>query len=124
MTARAGFSVETILVEGRRYTDSDALKAIMNLDKGEPLLAFNIKAARNMIAKLSWVKSVHVERRLPNTIYVQIKERKPFALWQREKRLSLIDKDGFVLTEHNLNPFRDLVIIVGKGAEKLSLIHI
>ena len=28
MTARAGFSVETILVEGRRYTDSDALKAI------------------------------------------------------------------------------------------------
>jgi cell division protein FtsQ len=112
-TANAGFAVQDILVEGRHYTDIDAIRAIISSNKGDPLFAFKPDDAQSQLQKLSWVKSVQVERRFPDTIYVNIHERKPMALWQRNKRLSLIDEEGVVLTEHKLERFQDYVIVIG-----------
>ncbi len=113
LTADAGFSVRNILVEGRVNTDPDILKAIINLEKGDPLFSFSPDAAQQMIQKISWVKNVHVERRLPDTVYVQIEERRPLALWQREGKLHLIDEEGIVLSEQDLTPFKNLIVLVG-----------
>lgn len=114
IAADTGFKVENILVEDRRFTDVDALMAIINIEKGDSLFSFKPDSARDMIQKLSWVKSAQVERRLPDTIYIGLTERVPMALWQRHKRLSLIDTDGVILTDHKLERFKDLVIVVGK----------
>lgn len=113
ITKGVGFEVANILVEGRNYTDVDTLKAIININKGDPLLAFKPELAQEMIEKLSWVKSAEVERRFPDTIYVGLIERTPMALWQRNKRLSLIDTEGAVLTDDKLDRFKNLVIVVG-----------
>lgn len=115
-TADWGFAVNNIMVDGRHYTDINTLKAMMNVEKGDPIFAFHPDEAKGMIEKLSWVKSAHIERRLPDTIYVRLEERKPLALWQRNKRLSLIDAEGKVLTEQNLDEFRNLLIVVGDGS--------
>ena len=127
-TASAGFSVKNLMVEGREYTDYDAILAIANIQKGDPLFSFNARAAKDMLEKLSWVKEAHVERRMPDTIYIEVVEREPFALWQNNKRLSLIDDEGVFLTNHKLNRFKDLLIVVGKEApqecgEFLSLLN-
>lgn len=113
VTANAGFEVENILVEGRRYTEADTLKAILNVEKGYPIFGFNPAHAQEMIAKISWVKDVQVERRFPDTIYIGIKERTPMALWQRDKRLSLIDTEGVVLTDHKIDRFKNYIVVVG-----------
>jgi len=115
-TADAGFVVENLLVEGRHYTDSDAVMAIANVGKGDPLFSFDTKAAKDMLEKLSWVKAAKVSRRLPDTIYIQLTEREPFALWQHQGRVRLIDDEGVILTDHDLSRFRDLLIVVGKDA--------
>lgn len=115
-TARWGFSVRNILVDGRVHTDAETLKAMINMKAGDPLFAFNPIEAKTVIEKLSWVKRAHVERRLPDTIYIKLEERTPLALWQRNKRLSLIDAEGVVLAEHNLAPWKDLMIVVGDDA--------
>ncbi len=127
-TADAGFKVKNILVEGRHYTDVDALKAIINMRAGDPIFAFKPDEAHDLIAKLSWVKDVKVERRLPDTIFVGIKERTPMALWQHNKRVSLIDTDGVFLTDHKLERFKDYIILVGaevpeKAPEFLRLLR-
>ncbi len=113
VTANAGFEVENILVEGRHYTEADTLKAILNIEKGYPIFGFDPVQAQKMISKISWVKDVQVERRFPDTIYVDIKERVPMALWQRDKRLSLIDTEGVVLTDHKINRFKNYIVVVG-----------
>ena len=41
-----------------------------------------------------WVKDARVSRRLPDTLVIDIVERKPAALWQNEGRLALIDCRG------------------------------
>jgi cell division protein FtsQ len=112
-SANKGFKVANIFVEGREYTDVDALKAIVNINKGDPLFLFQPAPARAMLEKLSWVKTVQVERRLPDTIFIKLEERIPMALWQRNKRLSLIDTEGAVLTDNKLSRFKDLVVAVG-----------
>ena len=113
ITADAGFQVKDILVEGRRYTDAEALKAIINTEKGDPIFGFNPSDAQKMISRISWVRSVQVERRFPGTIYVKLQERTPMALWQRDKRLSLIDTEGEVLTDHKIDRFKDYIVVVG-----------
>lgn len=115
-TAGWGFAVRNVLVDGRHYTDADALKAMIGMEKGDPILAFHPAEAKAMIEKLSWVKKAHIERRLPDTIYIRLEERKPLALWQRNQKLALIDDEGVILTDQNLDHFRHLMIVVGDEA--------
>lgn len=117
-TADAGFVVRNILVDGRHYTDVTTLRAMLNVDKGDPIFFLRPDEAQSMLEKMSWVKTAHVERRLPDTIYIKLTERTPLALWQRNKRLSLIDAEGMILTDQNLGEFRNLMIVVGDDAPK------
>ena len=75
-------------------------------------------AAKGRLERLPWVKSATVERSLPDTLRVQVEERKAFALWQHGKRLALIDRDGTVIVKDNLSRFADRPLLVGEGAEK------
>lgn len=115
-TADAGFTVQNILVEGRQYTDPAVLMAIVNLQKGDPLFSFNPQDAQGLIAQIGWVDKVQVERRLPDTIYIGLTERKPMALWQTDKRLKLLDRHGQVIVTGNLQRFADLVMLSGADA--------
>ncbi len=92
--------------------------AILNIQKNDPLFQFDLNEKQKRIEQLSWVKTVRVERRLPDTIYIALEERVPMALWQRKKRLTLIDDLGEVVTDHKLNRFKDFIIVVGSDAPK------
>ncbi len=115
-TAANGFVVENILVEGRSYTDPDAIMAILNIKKGDPVFSFEPQPAQDMLNKLSWVKEARVQRRLPDTIYVGLVERKPMALWQYKGKVKVIDEEGETLTSDKLARFKDLLIVTGEDA--------
>ncbi len=120
VTADAGFKVQNILVSGRHYTDVDALAAIIDVEKGDSIFGFNPDKTQEAISQIAWVKNVQVERRFPDTIYVGIKERTPMALWQRNKRVSLIDTEGVVLTDHKIDRFKDYIVVVGDEVPKYA----
>lgn len=115
-SANVGMRLDNLLVEGREHTNPDALKAIINIQKGDPLFALNPQEAKDMIERLSWVREAQVQRRLPDTIYIHLTERTPMALWQHDKELKLIDVDGHVITESNLKPFKNLIVLTGAQA--------
>ncbi len=117
-TRNAGFKVENILVEGRKYSDPEILLSVVNVIKGDPILSLNPEEAKKQIERISWVKSARVERRLPDTIYIELQEYRPLALWRNDNTLSVIASDGVILTQSNLVQFKDLLMIVGKGAPK------
>ncbi len=115
-TANWGFAVQNILVDGRVETDLDTFRAMMAVDRGDAILGVNPSDIKASLEKLSWIKKASVERRLPDTLYVKIEERKPIALWQKNKKLVLIDGDGVVLTDQNLARWKNLLIVVGDDA--------
>ncbi len=113
-----GLSVEDVRLEGRRHSSKAQVIKALGLRRGDPILMFDLAAARQRLLDLPWVRDASVNRRLPNMIQVSIKERRPMALWQRKGRLVLVDTYGVVITKYKLGQFRDLIIIVGKDAPR------
>ena len=117
LAGSAGFRLENLLVDGREYTNAAAIKAIINMEKGDPLFSFKPQEAQDMLSRLTWVQDVYIHRRLPDTIYISLQERTPLAIWQHDnKSLSIIDTRGAVLTPESLQPFQDLIILTGEDA--------
>lgn len=117
-TAEAGLSVNDVLVKGRKETDPAAVLAALGVDTGSPMLTFDPHAAQAALQALPWVAAATVERRLPGTIFVQLVERTPMAIWQNEQKLYLVDADGVVLTDQHLERWPDLPMLVGAEAPK------
>ncbi len=115
-SADSGFRVHNLVIEGRTNLDKAALKTAVAVQPGDSIFATNIGDIETRLEQISWVDDALVERRLPDTIYIAIKERTPLALWQRQGKLALVDAQGVVLTDTNLDQFRSLPIIVGEEA--------
>lgn len=115
-TNEMGFSVANIMVEGRKNTDAAVLLGLINVQEGDPLFAFNPVQAKELIEQITWVGDVRIERRFPDTIYIDLQERLPLALYHDGKKVVLLDQDGEAITDHDLSRFKDLVMVSGKGA--------
>ncbi len=116
-TASMGFEVRDVMVSGRQQTNRDSLIAALDLERGAPILAFNIDEAKSRIDELPWVRSSTIERMLPDTVLVSIVEREPLVLWQMNGKLRLIDAEGVVILEDGLENYADLLVVVGDGAQ-------
>ena len=115
-TAWLGLAVADVRVEGREATDRDTILAALGAAPGTPILAVSPSRAKEQIEKLPWVHSAVVERRLPDTIYIRLVERKPLALWQHGSKLDLIDREGAVIAVTHLDRFAKLPMVVGEHA--------
>ncbi len=115
-----GLAVQEIRVEGREYTPREALLAAVGIVPGEPILDFDPQAAKARLEEVAWVASAHVERRLPGTILVRIEERRAFAIWQRDGRFFVIDREGRVMATERIDAFGPLPLVVGAGAERAA----
>jgi len=83
---RAGLAVDHIFVEGRKETSRGQLLQAIGVARGDPILTLDTQAIRNRLIRLGWIADATIERRLPDTIYVRLRERRPMAIWQREGR--------------------------------------
>ena len=117
-TARLGLVVTDIKVEGRETTDRETILAALGAGPGTPILAMSPRRAKEQLETLPWVRSAVVERRLPDTLYVRLVERKPLALWQHGGKLELIDREGGVIPVTRLDRFAKLPLVVGEGAAR------
>lgn len=117
IAAQSGFTVRNVLVEGRIETPAADILQALNAERGTPLLAIDVAAAKERLEGLPWVETATVERRLPDTLRVRVEERNAFALWQRGRRLSLIDREGTVIIKDQLARFSDRPLVVGEGAQ-------
>jgi cell division protein FtsQ len=115
-TAALGLRVRNVIIEGRANTPEPLLRAALGIFRGEPILGFSLDAARRNVERLSWVDQATIERRLPDTVVVQLVERRPFAIWQNQGKFVLIDRNGQVVTNEDVAQFRQLPLVVGPGA--------
>jgi cell division protein FtsQ len=117
-SARAGLSVEDVLVEGRSRTKGEAILATLGLARGAPILAFDPHVAKARLETLPWVDEATVERRLPDTVFLRLSEREPMALWQYEGKLAVIDRDGQVIPGAKATAFTKLPLLVGEDVPR------
>jgi cell division protein FtsQ len=115
-TVTAGFKVREIRVAGRHRVSRAAVIEAVAVGIGEPLVTIDPPAVRRRIMALGWVREATVERRFPDIVLVRIEERSPLALWQRDAKLLVVDRDGDIVGGAAPKDFARLPIIVGDDA--------
>jgi cell division protein FtsQ len=116
MTGMIGLKVGDLLVEGRQMADKQAVLAAIQIRRDQPILGYDIEAARRRLENIPWVETAMVERRLPDTIFVSLTERHPMALWQHNGKFSMIDAKGVEIATDQLGAYSTLPVVVGKDA--------
>jgi len=120
LIGEAGATVDMRLgevnLQGRVHTPIDALAEAVGVERGEPILGLDLDGVRRRVETIGWVKQATVWRQLPDTLHIEIAEREPFARWQIDGRVYLIDADGKVLEEGDRAEFHHLFLLVGVGA--------
>ena len=122
----AGFTVSGYQIVGLAHMKRDAVDQIVTdelrraadeagTDKA-PQALVDTGAIRQRLLQFGWVKDARILRRLPDTLVIDIVERKPAALWQNQGQLALIDSDGVVLDHVPIDRMPDLPLLIGPGA--------
>ena len=112
VSGRAGFRLREVLLVGREQVSREAVLAASELELGSPTLGLDADLMRAKLERNRWIKRARVTTRLPGTVFIEIDERRPFALWQRDGRLRLIDDEGDVITDRQLHRYAHLPLIV------------
>lgn len=115
MTSQVGFEASKLVVNGNNNLDINVLQARLATQLGNSLFAFEVDAARQEVLNDPWVKSATVRKVYPDTIVVDVVERKPVALWQSQGEVHLIASDGFVIAKASQTQM-NLPQVVGEGA--------
>lgn len=112
---KSGLYLQTVIVDGHARTDIKEINKQIGLAQGMPILDVDLDFVQGQIQALPWVRSVVVERYLPNTIYIKITEKKPIALWQHNKQYWPVDESGAVIQD-NKTPVGSVLLVVGNDA--------
>lgn len=113
LTVITPFKLADVTVEGREYVERDAILAALNVQSGDSLLGIDLQAARKRLESIDWVASATVERRLPDTLYVVLKERRAVAIWQNGTEYTLIDRNGRTVRARRMPPGADKLLLLG-----------
>lgn len=117
-TKKKGLILNNVFIHGRTHVSKEEIFACLGIPMHGSMLRLDISDMHKRLLALPWVKSVSLERHWPDTLFITIDERLPFALWQHKKQLYLVDKEGVIILEKNLEPFMNLPSITGENAPK------
>jgi len=114
-----GFTINNIQILGIKNIPKETIIKIVNNEKKSNILSVNLLNIYNNLRNNDWVEELHIERVLPNTIKINIKEKEAIGIWQYEMSNKLITKNGEIISTANINKFKiDLPIIHGNHANK------
>ena len=123
---RAGFTVSGYQIVGLNRMDRNLVDAVIvdelhrasdESGSGRPAQPLvDVARIRDRLLQFGWVQDARVSRRLPDTLVIDIVERRPAALWQDKQRLALIDAEGVVLDRVPVDKMPDLPLLIGPGA--------
>ncbi len=114
-----GFALKEVVIEGHDRIKSSDILNTLGLEQKTPLFFLELKEIQGKTLKNPWVRSVAVQRQLPDTLYLRIVEKRPLALWKQEKgNPVMIDDEGELIHAPVPLEYENLPLIVGEIAYK------
>jgi cell division protein FtsQ len=125
---KAGFRIAEVALAGEHEVGRDEILMLAGISDHSSLLFLDAARARARLLSNPWIADATVLKLYPDRLRIEIKERKPFALWQSDGRIALIAGEGTVLEATAPARFASLPMVVGRGAEQsartfLDLVH-
>ncbi|WP_165498181.1 cell division protein FtsQ/DivIB [Siculibacillus lacustris] len=111
-----GFAITSIEIRGLSEADSTEISDRIDAARTGSLAMLDAEQARQRIAEIPWVADVTVKKLYPNRVVVDLTERLPFALWQDDGRVKVVDRSGAVMADVIQTRHAGLPLVVGAGA--------
>lgn len=119
---KQSFPIRYVRTEGVfQYLSKDEVKAILLPQVTTDFFAVDMQSIQSTVASLPWVKMATVERIWPDTIDIQVHEKKAYARWGRE---SLITERGDIFTPKNIEQFQDMSVIEGPMQQQKKVLEV
>jgi cell division protein FtsQ len=115
--ARAvGLGIRAVTISGHSELREAEVLSLAGISPKASLPFFDVAAARAGLETAPLVKQASVRKLYSGQIVIDIVERTPAALWQKDGQISAIAADGAVIDELRDPRFEDLPFVVGEGA--------
>ncbi|MGE0668241.1 MAG: cell division protein FtsQ/DivIB [Sphingomonadales bacterium] len=114
----SGLTVTGIDVSGIHSLEPEEIIIASGVEDGQKIGDIDLDVVRERVESVGWVHSARVSRILPGTIQIAVSERVPYAFWQQNRKLRLIDREGVEITQKDLVHFAKLPLVVGEGAPR------
>jgi cell division protein FtsQ len=112
-----GFRISEIALAGQHEVSRENILSLAGITGRSSLLFLDAARTRARLLTDPWIVDAIVLKLYPGRLRIGIKERKPFALWQKDGAVSLIATDGTVLEPYVPARFSTLPLLVGRGAD-------
>ncbi len=116
LSHNSGFELHNINVRGTDNLNELQVYQIALADRNRAMPFVDVQNLRERLLQLSWVEDARVSRQLPDTMVIDIVERKPVAVLAKADRLMLIDKDGVELEVVSAERAKGKLLLSGPGA--------
>lgn len=118
--ADAGFRVRHVRVSGTERMNELAVYERALAQKDQPMPLVDLAALRNELLALPWVADARVSRQLPDTLRIDIVERREHAVLAKPDHLVLIDAEGNELEPVSAAKAKasGRLVISGPGAQR------
>ncbi|MBR6889194.1 MAG: FtsQ-type POTRA domain-containing protein [Selenomonadaceae bacterium] len=115
------FTLNEIRLEGAKYLTEEDILRIGDIYMGEPLFKLETNVVQNRLSKDLRIEEVSVRRKLPHTLEIKIKERRPLATINCDYGYLDLDHNGVVLDSYKTIKTMQIPMITGAAVRDLYI---
>jgi len=116
-----GFAISSVSVSGNHELTERQILSFAGISSRDSLPWIDAERIRERLQKLPRIKAAAVTKLYPGRLLIEVEERQPYALWQRDGEVQIVAADGLPIAPMRDRRFIHLPLVVGDGAnEKLA----
>ena len=111
-----GFGVDAVTIAGQIELTETQLLRTAGVDARQSLVFLDVDDIRKKLLALPLVKNASVRKLFPGRLVIEVAERQPYGLWQRDGAVNIVAADGAPIDTLRDEKFDGLPFVVGEGA--------
>ncbi|MEP7223198.1 MAG: FtsQ-type POTRA domain-containing protein [Novosphingobium sp.] len=116
VAAQGGFVLNDVKLNGVKHLNELKVYELVLSQRHQPMPQVDVDQIRTQLMQLSWVEDARVSRQLPDTLVIDVVERKAHAVLKKADRLVLIDATGHELQVISAERAKGKLVVSGPGA--------
>ena len=107
------FQITAVKINGNHMTSKEQIAALSRVDIHSNLLAIDVPQVQSLLESHPWVEQAEIIRDWPNRLLINLKEKNPVALLNRDTGLFYLDRKGQIIAAASPSQELDYPVITG-----------
>ena len=113
------FQINHVIIEGSKKSNKSEIEKNV-AEKNGNLISLSFNSIKVIVESSEWVKRASIKKILPSTLVINVTENDPYAIYLQEGKFFLLDLDGSIITEINIDNYQDdLLFVRGENSPEL-----